>query len=68
MFQATHRPPSGAQKLYLQPLVLYAFLVAGRCDGSAIATAGNQKLYGRKDRKGKDEVEDVQAAAGWQRK
>jgi len=27
----------------LQPLVLHTFLVAGRCDGSAIAAAGNQK-------------------------
>jgi hypothetical protein len=44
MFRATHRPSSGAQKLYLQPLVLHTFLVAGRSlDGSAIAAAGNQK-------------------------
>jgi hypothetical protein len=33
MFRATHRPSSGAQKLYLQPLVLHTFLVAGWCDG-----------------------------------
>jgi len=45
MFRATHRPSPGAQKLYLQRLVLHTFLVAGcRCDGSAIAAAtGNQK-------------------------
>jgi len=44
MFRATHRPSSGAQKLQLQPLGLPTFLVAGcRCDGSAIAAAGNQK-------------------------
>jgi hypothetical protein len=44
MFPATHRPSSGAKKMQLQPLVLHMFLVAGRCDGSAIAAAaGNQK-------------------------
>jgi len=43
MFRATHRPSSGAQKLSLQPLVLHMFLVAGHCNGSAIAAAGNQK-------------------------
>jgi len=39
----THRPSSGAQKLYLQPLVLHTCLFAGRCDGPAIAATGNQK-------------------------
>jgi len=29
----------------LQPLVLHTFFVAGRCDGSAIAAAGNKKTY-----------------------
>jgi hypothetical protein len=43
MFSATHRPSSGAQKLQLQPPVLHMFLVAGRCDGIAIAATGNQK-------------------------
>ena len=28
----------------MQPLVLHMFLVAGRCDGSAIAAAGSQTL------------------------
>jgi hypothetical protein len=27
----------------LQPLVLHTFLIAGRCYGSAIASAGNEK-------------------------
>jgi len=43
MFRATHHPPSGTQKLQLQPLVLRTFLIAGRCDGSAIAATGNKK-------------------------
>jgi len=43
MFRTTHRPSSGAQKLKLQPLVLYTFLVVGCCDGWVIAAAGNQK-------------------------
>jgi hypothetical protein len=43
MFRATHRPLEEAQKLYVQPMVLHTFLVAGRCDGRAIAAAGNQK-------------------------
>jgi len=30
MFRATHRSSSGAQKLYLQPLVLHTSVVAGR--------------------------------------
>jgi hypothetical protein len=30
MFRVTHRSSSGAQKLYLQPLVLYTFVIAGR--------------------------------------
>jgi hypothetical protein len=29
----------------MQPLVLHTFMVAGRCDGSAIAAADNQKPY-----------------------
>ena len=37
MFRATHRPSARAQKLLLQPMVLYMFLVAGRCDGWASA-------------------------------
>jgi hypothetical protein len=36
MFPATHRSSSGAQKLYLQPLVLHTSVVAGRCRGSAM--------------------------------
>jgi hypothetical protein len=40
MFWATHLPSSGAQKFYLQPLVLHMFLVAGSW---AIAAVGNQK-------------------------
>jgi hypothetical protein len=44
MFRATHHPLSGAQKLLLQPLVLHTFLVAGSCDGSATAAAGNKKV------------------------
>jgi hypothetical protein len=44
MFQAAHRPSSGAQKLQLQPLVLPTFLFAGCCVGSAIAAAGKQKV------------------------
>jgi hypothetical protein len=43
MFRATHHPPSGIQKLQLQPLVLCTFLIAGGCDGSAITATGNQK-------------------------
>jgi len=31
MIRATHRLSSGAQKLYLQPLVLHTSVVAGRC-------------------------------------
>jgi len=31
MFQVTHRSSSGAQKLYLQPLVLHTSVVSGRC-------------------------------------
>ena len=31
MFRATHRSSSGAQKLYLQTLVLRTSVVAGRC-------------------------------------
>jgi len=34
MFRATHRSSSGAQKLYLQPLVLHMSVVAGRCHDS----------------------------------
>jgi hypothetical protein len=43
MFRATHHPPSGTQKLQLQPLVLHTFLIASRCDSSAIAVTDNQK-------------------------
>ena len=31
MFRTTHRSSSGAQKLYLQPLVLHTFVDAGSC-------------------------------------
>jgi hypothetical protein len=31
MFPATHRSSSGAQKLYLQPMILHTFVVAGSC-------------------------------------
>jgi hypothetical protein len=42
MFQATKRPSSGAQTVIATSGFTY-ILVAGRCDGSAIAAAGNQK-------------------------
>jgi len=43
MFRTTHRSSSGAQKLYLQPLVLDTFVVASRCQGSALIAVGNHK-------------------------
>jgi hypothetical protein len=36
MFQATHRPSSGALKLYWQPLVFHTRKVVGRCQAHTV--------------------------------
>jgi len=51
MFQATHRSSSGAQKLYLQPLVLHTSVVAGHCHRSAMTVAGNRHRSGNRQPK-----------------